>query len=315
MTDENGVAKVRYDYLPFGQEILPPSSGGRASVLCGTVSCYGQSDAVRQKFTGKERDAETGLDYFLARYDSSAQGRFTSPDIKMPDLKHLVNPQKWNRYTYTLNNPFRYVDPDGQVEIEFQLNALIQAKARGGYGGDNRGFGEKGTSRTSVSIRVETDPAKSGTDPRLSWERHAGESRDLDTGRIDTQTKGLPLAGAYRDSHGNTVINFWQDAGNPLEPNAPHIRSDLTVTVPQNGSSMMINGSISMTPSFELNVTMEGGTTKTLPLQTEPEALSFPAGLFFDRKIFGIVPLPPAPPPPPPPCQQGGNNNPPNCVQ
>lgn len=32
------------------------------------------------EFTGKERDAETGLDYFLARYYSSAQGRFTSPD-------------------------------------------------------------------------------------------------------------------------------------------------------------------------------------------------------------------------------------------
>ena len=35
---------------------------------------------MTQKFTGKERDQETGLDYFIARYDSSAQGRFTSPD-------------------------------------------------------------------------------------------------------------------------------------------------------------------------------------------------------------------------------------------
>lgn len=35
---------------------------------------------MNQKFTGKERDAETGLDYFQTRYMSSAQGRFTSPD-------------------------------------------------------------------------------------------------------------------------------------------------------------------------------------------------------------------------------------------
>ena len=34
----------------------------------------------RSRFTGRERDAETGLDYFGARYMSAAQGRFTSPD-------------------------------------------------------------------------------------------------------------------------------------------------------------------------------------------------------------------------------------------
>ena len=38
------------------------------------------SDGVRQQFTSKERDVETGLDYFLARYYSSVQGRFTSPE-------------------------------------------------------------------------------------------------------------------------------------------------------------------------------------------------------------------------------------------
>lgn len=63
-------------------------------------------------FTGKERDAETGMDYFGARYFSGAQGRFTSPDPLLssgrPD-----NPQSWNRYAYVLNNPLRYTDPSG----------------------------------------------------------------------------------------------------------------------------------------------------------------------------------------------------------
>jgi len=111
MTDQAGTAVARYDYLPFGQEILPPPSGGRAGVLCGSSSCYSLSSAVNQKFTAKERDAETGLDYFIARYYSSAGGRFTSPD--KIGFSMAERPQSWNLYTYTLNNPLRYIDPDG----------------------------------------------------------------------------------------------------------------------------------------------------------------------------------------------------------
>ena len=53
----------------------------------------------------KERDAETGLDFFGARYMSSAQGRFTSPDPLMGSAQ-LSNPQTWNRYSYGLELQF-----------------------------------------------------------------------------------------------------------------------------------------------------------------------------------------------------------------
>ena len=66
----------------------------------------------RSRSTGKERDAETGLDYFGARYFSGAQGRFMSADPLGSSAK-VSNPQTWNRYTYGLNNPLRFVDPDG----------------------------------------------------------------------------------------------------------------------------------------------------------------------------------------------------------
>jgi RHS repeat-associated protein len=65
------------------------------------------------RFTGKERDAETGLDYFGARYFSGAQGRFTSPDAPLMD-QHILNPQSWNLYSYVRNNPLRFVDPSGE---------------------------------------------------------------------------------------------------------------------------------------------------------------------------------------------------------
>jgi RHS repeat-associated protein len=63
--------------------------------------------------SGKERDAETGLDYFGARYMSSAQGRFTSPDPLHILPQKLLDPQQWNMYAYVRNNPLRLIDPTG----------------------------------------------------------------------------------------------------------------------------------------------------------------------------------------------------------
>ena len=67
-----------------------------------------------QQFTGKERDGETGLDYFGARYFSGAQGRFTSPDPDNYDAR-LTEPQSLNMYAYTWNNPLKYTDNDGRA--------------------------------------------------------------------------------------------------------------------------------------------------------------------------------------------------------
>jgi RHS repeat-associated protein len=92
------------------------------------VSLY--DSGRRSRCTGKERDSETGLDYFGARYMSSAQGRFTTPDPLMASAR-ASNPQTWNRYAYTLNNPLRYVDPDGMdvpAECAKDPNCTIKVK-------------------------------------------------------------------------------------------------------------------------------------------------------------------------------------------
>lgn len=62
--------------------------------------------------TSKERDIETGLDYFGARYYSSTQGRFTSPDEPFIGQDE-PDPQTWNLYSYTSNNPLNRSDEDG----------------------------------------------------------------------------------------------------------------------------------------------------------------------------------------------------------
>src|SRR5277367_2651872 len=69
--------------------------------------------------TGKERDTESGNDYFGARYYASSMGRFMIPDwsakIEPIPYSKLDNPQSLNLYSYTLNNPLSNVDTDGHV--------------------------------------------------------------------------------------------------------------------------------------------------------------------------------------------------------
>ncbi len=105
VTDQNGNLIARHDFLPFGDEI----PGG----WVGRDSTWGPgTDNVNQKFTGQERDAETGLDFFQARYYTSGVARFMSPDPENAGAD-LTNPQSWNGYSYVSNNPMNSVDPTG----------------------------------------------------------------------------------------------------------------------------------------------------------------------------------------------------------
>ena len=94
---------------------------------------YGGIDETRSieainthKFTGKERDKESGLDYFEARYYGNSFCRFMSCD---KIIGKTQNPQSWNRYTYVLNNPLRLTDPQGlTVQVNDDL-ALVRIQS------------------------------------------------------------------------------------------------------------------------------------------------------------------------------------------
>src|SRR6202035_3442774 len=69
------------------------------------------------KFTGKERDSESGLDNFGARYFGSSLGRFMTPDwaVKPTTVPYAKfgDPQTLNLYSYVENGPLNRIDPDG----------------------------------------------------------------------------------------------------------------------------------------------------------------------------------------------------------
>jgi len=81
------------------------------NLTCATFP--GIADSSPMHFTGKQRDYESGLDYFNARYNASQIGRFMTPDPFALSPLHIINPQRWNMYAYTLNNPTSFTDPTG----------------------------------------------------------------------------------------------------------------------------------------------------------------------------------------------------------
>jgi RHS repeat-associated protein len=120
ITDQNGVKVWEAEYMPFGEEY--------------TVSGIIDNN---KRFVGKEKDVETGLSYLGARYMDVEIGRFLAPDPVRAvnagtggiNTALLGNPQRLNPYTYSLNNPYKYVDPDGRDAI-----VLLDINAAGDFG-------------------------------------------------------------------------------------------------------------------------------------------------------------------------------------
>jgi RHS repeat-associated protein len=96
ITDATGTIKSESDYYPWGGELQ-----------------FSNNDSNHYKFTGKERDFESGLNDLGARFYANALGRFVHPDIPFAD-QHRDDPQSWNLYTYVRNNPLRLVDDTGR---------------------------------------------------------------------------------------------------------------------------------------------------------------------------------------------------------
>jgi RHS repeat-associated protein len=162
--DQSGsLANVsRHDYLPFGEELFA-GMAGRTTGLG-----YINADGSRQKFTQKERDIETGLDYFGARSFASTQGRFTSADDVVND-SHVADPQSWNKYAYVRNNPLKYIDQSGQeadVAIktdERNKTGTITIKATIGiWTKDSKNISQDALNQAASGIKSSIDKAWSG---------------------------------------------------------------------------------------------------------------------------------------------------------
>lgn len=182
ITNESGGQVARYDYRLFGEMCV---GGGFCTPVPGA-----------RQFAGKERDQETGLDYFGGRYYAASLGRFTTPDPAYVEGENIANPQLWNRYNYALNNPLRYEDPDGRLwetlwdayNIAMGLASLRDNWNQGNWGGVALDGG--GVILDGIAGIVPIVPGGAGTIIRAS--RVA--DRAADVGRAGRQDRLRELA-------------------------------------------------------------------------------------------------------------------------
>jgi RHS repeat-associated protein len=125
LSNASGVLCYDADFLPFGYE-----------------NAYVTSCSQNYKFTGLERDGETGLDHTLNRKYDSSLGRWLTPD---PKRGNISDPQSLNRYAYVTNNPTALTDPLGASmtctqDADGNLNCVV-SDPYGNYGGGGGGGG------------------------------------------------------------------------------------------------------------------------------------------------------------------------------
>jgi RHS repeat-associated protein len=107
------------------------TDSGKNIVTSMTYHPYGETSVEEgleenYSFTGKEQDS-TGLHYFIGRYYDASIGRFLTRDSKLGYLNH---PQTLNRYTYVLNNPLKFTDPDGRECVGIFVEDIRSAADR-----------------------------------------------------------------------------------------------------------------------------------------------------------------------------------------
>ena len=156
------------------------------------------------KFTGKERDAESGLDYFGARYYGSTTGRFMSPDPVFISAQRLMDPQSLNLYSYVRNNSPGLTDDTG---LDFYLACQTS---------DHSGCGQVQNGSSSV------------------WVQGQGSGKDFVATDVDMNKQGDASAG-YHDQFGNQYTGTFDRNNGVSFTN--------TATGATSGGSQFIDGS------------------------------------------------------------------------
>jgi len=170
--------------------------------------------------TGKERDTESGNDYFLARYYNSNTGRFLSPDwdAKSDDpvpYAKLDNPQSLNLYSYVWNNPLSRNDPDGHytcadsAKCDSKNDKAFQSRldnlkaAQGNFKEGSKEYNKIGKVLSAYGGAGDTKTANGKT---VSIGFSGGPNTGGVTRAIDKGTIGVGLASNFsEEASGNNV--------------------------------------------------------------------------------------------------------------
>lgn len=179
--DEDGNVIWRKHYQPFGKEIEQGD----------------ESQGNRINYTGHVLDRNTDLIYMGARYYDPSIGRFLSID---PAPVKPAIPQTFGRYTYTYNNPYRYVDPDGRVPALHE--ALMQGRQPPGFGIPDAGFGAPGLRNFDSLTTRQFGQYPKNPNLTLSESKGVGSRVQNNTQAINPTTKQIEKFQKQLKEHG-----------------------------------------------------------------------------------------------------------------
>lgn len=223
-TNVNAAGQLIGSYTPNGSQVAlnfqlrdwlgtlraVTDSGGTVQEDCESLP-YGNGETCATPpnlFTGKERDTESGNDYFGARYYASSMGRMLSPDSGVD--QHPENPQSWNLYAYVHNNPLIATDPSGEFTCDSKTVSAQQC--------ENAHVSDEKAGAALDKIKQKNGEHSSQyTDALRAHEALGGRK---DNGVV------LSIGNAGKDAEGNTTIGPMQ-AKTEDNPNGQNIKVTL----------------------------------------------------------------------------------------
>jgi RHS repeat-associated protein len=312
--DNNGLHFYFDDWL--GTRRAQTDSEGNIEQTCFSLP-YGDGEnctpfPTEHLFTGKERDSESGNDYFGARYYASTMGRWLSPDPGWFMFANMLNPQSLNLYNYALDNPLSWIDLDGlelvrvvtatgqSVVVDRSISGNVISLVRAA---DNAGLmvtitsGFRSTQHQADMYRAWLASGKRGNPVgRPGHSGHnSGQAIDIRTSGMNAAQRsllgqlgrqnGLPYAGAVDPVHFGAGFGNPVDQGLVAENNA-NPNPDSTI-VDGGETAVVVNETDDTTTIVE-------DTSNLIEDQITP----------IDTQNLPLEPQPPDPPPPPPPPPQ-----------
>ncbi len=249
-TDEAGNVVWRESYRPYGQRIDNEPA----------------ADANSRWYTGHPQDADTGLVYAGARYYDPVVGRFLAQD---PVEFQEDNLHSFNRYAYGANNPYKYIDPDGRVNVCASA-AVAATRSSATCGGGFAGGGSLGGA------------------PRVSLPSGS-------TGAPRGAPVGSGTLGAGKGPHGGGKPDFVVSRDGAVVPNSPKTARQSLEKAGSRGKKISNpsgteTGSVHNIPDMKMDVRiMDGGPVHPPRVVTTRQGTRQPVNP-SDGSNFGNVP-------------------------
>src|ERR1022692_500765 len=285
ITDGGGTKCYDADYFPWGEE----------------QQIYVNTCPQNYKFTGKERDPDTGSDYFGARWYKGTMARFYSPDPVGIMKQKLIDPQQWNMYTYVRNNPLRFIDPFGMYTCDGTKAFCARVKAAYGQTQKAAAAAEKGSDQqkqqnkvltflgkpgeaNNVSIKPgslsagELGKADTSTSTDLLGNRHTSTQITLDFNQADTTAKlnrRTPLWGTepqddagvlgHEGTHGVDQFPLWRNPETRTQEHATEMNAyrNLSYIYGELGFKSMLDAGLSADTEAQRNQAISAGADRS----------------------------------------------------